>query len=181
MARRSTLRCANTSTCSGAEPAFHANPRRPGVGFGVTLDSAAAGFVLMAVVMAFAATPAFRFLDHAPEQGARYAAVDGLRGFLALGVFLTHLFLTHRFIETGLWEPPTSRLYALLGAVGVSAFFMLTGFLFWGKLLRSRGRPARTGAGPDSMPNPRRSNPVTDRSCVKARAVSHGISLRNPG
>ena len=107
----------------------------------MTLDSAAAGVVLMAVVMAFAATPAFRFLDHAPEQGARHAAVDGLRGFLALGVFLTHLFLTHRFIETGSWEPPSSRLYALLGAVGVSAFFMLTGFLFWGKLLRSRGRP----------------------------------------
>ena len=140
-ARHSTLHCANTSTCSGAEHDLHANPWRPGAGFGVTLDSAAAGFVLIAVVMGFAATPAFRFLDHAPEQGARYAAVDGLRGFLALGVFLTHLFLTHRFIETGVWEPPTSRLYTLLGAVGVSAFFMLTGFLFWGKLLRSRGRP----------------------------------------
>lgn len=108
----------------------------------MTLGSAWAGLALLAVVMAFAATPLFRFLDDAPEQGARYGSVDGLRGFLALGVFLTHLFLTHRFIETGLWEPPTSRLYALLGAVGVSAFFMLTGFLFWGKLLRARGRPA---------------------------------------
>lgn len=139
--RQSTLRCANSSSGSAGEPDLHANPRRPGVGSGVNLDSAAAGFVLIAVVMGFAATPAFRFLDHAPAPGARFAAVDGLRGFLALGVFLTHLFLTHRFIETGVWEPPTSRLYALLGAVGVSAFFMLTGFLFWGKLLRSRGRP----------------------------------------
>jgi peptidoglycan/LPS O-acetylase OafA/YrhL len=49
--------------------------------------------------------------------------------------------VTHRFIETGIWDVPGSRFYALLGPVGVSLFFMITGFLFWGKMLRARGRP----------------------------------------
>jgi peptidoglycan/LPS O-acetylase OafA/YrhL len=85
--------------------------------------------------------PVFRFVDNAPDPGARYSAIDGLRGFSALGVFVFHLVLTHRYIETGIWDVPGSRFYALLGPVGVSLFFMITGFLFWGKMLRARGRP----------------------------------------
>ena len=107
----------------------------------MTLEAVWAYFVLMLVVMGAAALPFFRFLDDESEQGTRYSSVDGLRGFLALGVFVFHLVITRGFIETGVWGVPGSRFYALLGPIGVSVFFMLTGFLFWGKLLRARGRP----------------------------------------
>jgi len=91
--------------------------------------------------MGVAALPLFRFTDSAPAAGARYSTIDGLRGFLALGVFVFHLIVTHRFIEAGVWEAPSFRFYALLGPVGVSLFFMITGFLFWGKMLRAEGHP----------------------------------------
>ena len=98
-------------------------------------------FILVAAVVGMAAMPVFRFIDTAPNADARYTTIDGLRGFLALSVFVFHLVVTHAFIETGKWELPESRLYALLGPIGVSLFFMITGFLFWGKLLRAQGRP----------------------------------------
>lgn len=98
-------------------------------------------FILVAAVVGVAAMPVFRFIDTAPNADARYTTIDGLRGFLALSVFVFHLVVTQEFIETGRWELPKSRLYALLGPIGVSLFFMITGFLFWGKLLRAKGRP----------------------------------------
>lgn len=102
-------------------------------------------FLLMTVVMAVVATPLFRCVDRAGDamsQTARYAAIDGLRGFLALGVFVFHLLVTHQFITTGQWQAPPAGFYAMLGPVGVSLFFMITGFLFWGKMLRAQGRPS---------------------------------------
>jgi peptidoglycan/LPS O-acetylase OafA/YrhL len=107
----------------------------------MTLDAAWAYFALMIVVMGIASLPAFRFVDNPQDSSTRYASIDGLRGFLALGVFVFHLVLTHRFIATGIWDVPESRFYALLGPVGVSLFFMITGFLFWGKMLRAKGKP----------------------------------------
>jgi len=107
----------------------------------MNLDAVWAYFVLVTVVMAIAALPPFRLVDSAPNPGARYSALDGLRGFSALSVFVFHLIVTHRFIETGIWAVPDSRFYALLGPVGVSLFFMITGFLFWGKMLRAKGQP----------------------------------------
>jgi peptidoglycan/LPS O-acetylase OafA/YrhL len=104
-------------------------------------DAIWAYFGLVTVVVGLAALPLFRFTDSAPAPGARYAAIDGLRGFSALSVFVFHILVTHRFVETGIWDVPGSRFYALLGPVGVSLFFMITGFLFWGKMLRARGRP----------------------------------------
>jgi peptidoglycan/LPS O-acetylase OafA/YrhL len=98
-------------------------------------------FVLVTVVMGIMALPIFRFADNAPGTHLRYSAIDGLRGFAALSVFVFHLIVTHRFIETGLWEVPGSRFYGLLGPIAVSLFFMITGFLFWGKMLRAKGRP----------------------------------------
>lgn len=107
----------------------------------MNLEAAWAYCVLMALVFGAAASPLLRFVDEPPDRAQRHASIDGLRGFLALGVFVYHLVVTHGFIATGVWEAPRSAFYALLGPVGVSVFFMLTGFLFWGKLLRTRGRP----------------------------------------
>lgn len=106
----------------------------------MNLHSPLAYFALMAVVLSLAALPWFRFLDEPQASDTRYATVDGLRGFLALGVFAFHVVVVRGFIETGRWEAPTDGFYSLLGPIGVSVFFMLTGFLFWGKLLRAQGR-----------------------------------------
>ncbi len=105
------------------------------------IDFSAAYFLLMAFVMGLAALPQFRHVDNTAKVPARYSSLDGLRGFAALSVVFHHLFITNRFIDTGIWIEADSRFYALLGPVGVSLFFMITGFLFWGKILRTRGRP----------------------------------------
>lgn len=71
---------------------------------------------------------------HAPE-------IDGLRGLLAFGVFVHHASIWYFFLQTGKWVVPESRLYTHLGQTTVSLFFMITGFLFFGKLRQSRGSP----------------------------------------
>lgn len=98
-------------------------------------------FILMGFVMGVATLPQFRFVDNATGSVSRYSSLDGLRGFAALSVFFHHFVITHNFIDTGVWVNPSSRFYTLLGPVGVSLFFMITGFLFWGKMLRVEGKP----------------------------------------
>ncbi|MEK7345823.1 MAG: acyltransferase [Pseudomonadota bacterium] len=71
---------------------------------------------------------------HAPE-------IDGLRGLLAFGVFVHHASIWYFFLQTGRWVVPESRLYTHLGQSTVSLFFMITGFLFFGKLMNSRSVP----------------------------------------
>ncbi|WP_024569045.1 acyltransferase family protein [Cupriavidus metallidurans] len=78
----------------------------------------------------------WRFLDDPPSgQGQRYVTVDGLRGFLALAVVLHHSVISYGFHQTGEWKLPPSSFYSIIGQVGVSIFFMITAFLFWGRLL----------------------------------------------
>lgn len=101
--------------------------------------------LMLAVFAIVAALPVFRLADDPPPRGQRTTTLDGLRGFLALSVFAHHLVITHRYIGTGVWELPPSGVYTLLGQAGVVVFFMITGFLFWGKLLDDRGRPDWTG------------------------------------
>lgn len=67
--------------------------------------------------------------------------IDGLRGFLAFGVFVHHASIWYTFLQTGVWNVPASRLYTHLGQSTVSLFFMITGFLFFGKVLESRRKP----------------------------------------
>jgi peptidoglycan/LPS O-acetylase OafA/YrhL len=69
------------------------------------------------------------------QQGGRYQTIDGLRGYLALAVFLHHAAIWHFFLVSGEWKAPPSNLYTHLGQTSVTFFFMITGFLFYGKLL----------------------------------------------
>ncbi len=69
---------------------------------------------------------------------SRFHAIDGLRGFLALGVFFHHAVISHFYYMHGRWEVPPSSFYTLLGQVGVALFFMITAFLFWTKGLKAR-------------------------------------------
>lgn len=70
----------------------------------------------------------------------RLLNIDGLRGLLATGVFLHHYVLTFYYHATGQWGNPPSRFYSLLGSTSVALFFMITGFLFWQKLVVKEGR-----------------------------------------
>ncbi len=83
----------------------------------------------------------WRFLDEtAPASGKRYVTVDGLRGFLALAVVLHHAVISRQFLDIGKWDLPPSSFYSILGQAGVAVFFMITAFLFWGRLLDQGSR-----------------------------------------
>lgn len=69
----------------------------------------------------------------------KYQAIEGLRSLLALSVFFHHGVITYFFYQHGRWEPPPSTFFTLLGGVSINVFFMITGFLFWGKAIRSEG------------------------------------------
>jgi len=71
----------------------------------------------------------------------RYETIDGLRGFLALGVFIHHSYIWYFLIHENSWRNPDSHLYNQLGQSSVSLFFMITSFLFVSKLLNTKEKP----------------------------------------
>lgn len=71
----------------------------------------------------------------------RFVVLDGLRGYLAFAVFLHHAAIWFYYLREQIWEVPPSRLYTHFGQSAVALFFMITGFLFFSKLLDSRSRP----------------------------------------
>ena len=71
----------------------------------------------------------------------RFVAIDGLRGYLAFFVFMHHSALWYFYLRTGRWENPDSRVFTHFGQIGVALFFMITGLLFFTKLLEGRARP----------------------------------------
>jgi peptidoglycan/LPS O-acetylase OafA/YrhL len=77
----------------------------------------------------------------APPPPKRFATLDGLRGYAAFLVYVGHSAVWYFFARTGSWEPPPSRLYNHFGQSSVAIFFMITGFLFWSKLIDGRARP----------------------------------------
>jgi len=82
----------------------------------------------------------FGRIQEQPKSG-RHASIDGLRGHLALAVFLHHGVIWHAYLRTGRWEAPASKLFNQLGQASVTLFFMITAFLFVGKLLAARDKP----------------------------------------
>jgi peptidoglycan/LPS O-acetylase OafA/YrhL len=98
--------------------------------------------VITALLLGLASTPLLRSADAPPtDVAARVGTIDGLRGLLALCVFFHHAALWHQYVVTGEWRLPPSRFYANLGQAGVSMFFMITGYLFWSQMLKTKGRP----------------------------------------
>lgn len=98
--------------------------------------------VVLGAILAIAATPMFKAADSPPiPTRSRVGTLDGLRGFLALAVFFHHGALYHSYLTDHLWRAPPDRFYALLGPLGVSVFFMITGFLFWSQILDRKGKP----------------------------------------
>ncbi|MEC5400071.1 acyltransferase family protein [Uliginosibacterium sp. H1] len=79
-------------------------------------------------------------LGHAAPPSGRFASLDGLRGYLALCVFAHHACIWYFYLHGGTWLHPTANFYSNLGSTGVALFFMVTGFLFYTKLLDSAGK-----------------------------------------
>ena len=64
----------------------------------------------------------------------RTSTVDGLRGILALSVMAHHFYITYIWKTAGDWEKPESIVIDNFGAVAVSLFFLITGYLFISKI-----------------------------------------------
>lgn len=73
-----------------------------------------------------------------PAENGRFASIDGLRGYLAFFVFLHHSSIWYFYLRSGKWELPPSNLYVHFGRSSVELFFMITGFLFFSKLISGR-------------------------------------------
>ena len=73
-----------------------------------------------------------------PENFKRYQNLDGLRGFAALFVFVSHASLFYFLDTTGSWRFPRSdfgnNFYNQCGSGAVTMFFMMSSFLFYGKI-----------------------------------------------
>jgi peptidoglycan/LPS O-acetylase OafA/YrhL len=97
----------------------------------------AAVVVTTAGVLALWPALAARVLGDDPPQ--RVAPLDGLRAFLALAVFLHHSIVTHRYFGGHPWESPPDNFDSLCGQAAVALFFMISAYLFWGRVLRAHG------------------------------------------
>ena len=98
-------------------------------------------FACIGLLLFLAAQPPFSLADAPPDPGPkRLVPIDGLRGFLALAVVFHHAATYHSFLLNGSWDCP-SRFYEMLGEAGVSMFFMITGYLFWSRMIAQKGRP----------------------------------------
>lgn len=78
------------------------------------------------------------YRERLAEAGAsRFETIDGLRGYLALGVFGTHAVNMYTLHASGEWVAGIAPFYATAARAGVALFFVITGFLFWLRVLRA--------------------------------------------
>ena len=71
----------------------------------------------------------------------RNAPIEGLRGYAALLVYVSHAASWFYFVRTGHWASPPLHFYSNVGTAAVIIFFMITAFLFTTKLLDATERP----------------------------------------
>ena len=77
-----------------------------------------------------------RFTD---SKVGHLASIDGIRGLLAIFVVFHHFYESYTYQVTGTWGSQSSPIYSLFGTAAVTIFFMITGFLFLGKIRAVRG------------------------------------------
>ena len=95
--------------------------------------------VLLPLVFCLLAAWGLTRLSKDRATQGRDMRIDGLRGFLALAVFFSHFVGLYYFQLTGQWGNLPYPFFAHAGAVAVCLFFMVTGYLFWSKMLEKRG------------------------------------------
>ena len=95
----------------------------------------------IALLLALLSALLSRKLLSAREPLGHNAALDGFRGYLAFGVFLHHAVVWFFYLHGAGWGRPPPGVYQELGLFCVDFFFMITAFLFVGKLIDGRSRP----------------------------------------
>ncbi|RYC31099.1 acyltransferase [Lichenibacterium minor] len=103
------------------------------------IDSPSPWLAVITVLACLAFVQLSRLPALAATGSGRLASIDGLRGLLAIAVFFHHFSITHHYKLTGQWVGPRSPIYNIFGTAGVTTFFMITGFLFFGKIKAVRG------------------------------------------
>lgn len=94
---------------------------------------------LFVIVLAFIVARAIVYYQgETTDEKGRHNGIDGLRGCLAIGVFIHHAVIWRNYCLTGNWQAPTSHFYNQLGQTSVALFFMISGFLFVKKLIDNR-------------------------------------------
>jgi len=71
-----------------------------------------------------------------PEAARRVGCIDGLRGYLALTVFFHHCIIWLYVLHGKSWNAPHGNVHANAGQASVAVFFMITGVLFYPKIMR---------------------------------------------
>lgn len=104
------------------------------------IQALAATVLAIAVAYATAGLALKGGLIGLPNTTSRLGSIDGLRGFLALGVFVHHFVVWTRVLEGHAWEAPSSHIFNNAGQASVALFFMVTGALFYDKISLT-GRP----------------------------------------
>ncbi len=108
--------------------------------FTFTIDPLNPWLAIAALLLAFATISLFLNKIGVPDQAGRYDSIDGLRGYLAFFVYLHHAATWYFYLKHDRWMLPPSNLYTHLGQSSVALFFMITGFLFFSKILDGRER-----------------------------------------
>ena len=102
---------------------------------GFLISLAAAALVGLALATALGALLG-RYGFPLPPARARIGCIDGLRGYLALAVMVHHFFIWSAVTRFGAdWGPPSLNVLNQLGAGGVALFFMITGAVFYPRIL----------------------------------------------
>lgn len=68
----------------------------------------------------------------------RNVNIDGLRGILACAVIFFHFILFYKFIQYGVWRRESDDIINNYGSISVSLFFMITGYLFFNKVISDK-------------------------------------------
>jgi peptidoglycan/LPS O-acetylase OafA/YrhL len=97
-------------------------------------------FALAVFFIAYATAYLLNLKYRITNDTVRFEAIDGLRGFLGVGVYIHHSSVWFQYLKTESWESPNSNLFNQLGKTSVSFFFMITAFLFISKLLNTNNQ-----------------------------------------
>lgn len=71
-----------------------------------------------------------------PSAARRVGCIDGLRGYLAITVFFHHCIIWLYVLRGKDWNMPHGNVHTNAGQASVAVFFMITGVLFYPKILR---------------------------------------------
>lgn len=101
--------------------------------------------IILAVLVAYWTIKFSERLIKLPEEKNHYESIDGVRGYLGVLVYLHHACTWYFYLKSGKWEFTPISFYTTLGQGCMVFIFMITGFLFFGKIIDSKGKSINWG------------------------------------